>query len=318
MKALQPVLPIVVAAAGWAAFPFFAPAAVALTFVGFFLAMGGILKLNVPVRRLVYLGAVAAHAGAVYATSRSPWLGAAALLAPLSLVPTEQFARRLGYNGALLTPLGPVLGIACLAAGWPEGRWTWEVVPVLLTCVFFAFIWVGGAVKLRRAVPASWNVRIGAPAPSVRLPARDGQSEFDLGTERGRFVLLCFLRGDWCPVCHVQMRIYRKEAPLLAEHKVKLVAISPSQGPEAEELARQVGVDYLLLVDRDCKAAQQFGAIEPKAHAGQDVPLPASFLVDPDGVVRWASRPQDVTAGQDPMASVRALRQGLGSPDAQA
>ena len=82
-------------------------------------------------------------------------------------------------------------------------------------------------------------------------------------------------------------------------------------------MARQVGVDYLLLVDRDCKAASQFGAIEPKAFKGQDVPLPASFLVDSDGVLRWASRPQDVTAAQDPMEAVRSLRQSLG-PAAQA
>jgi len=318
MAKAKDLVPILVAALGWAAFPLWGPAAVALTFLACFVAIGSCMKLNVPVRRTVLALCVAAHAAAVWAASASGWLGAAVLFPPLLALPGEGVVRRFGYGVGYLTPIGPLLGGVCLAAAWPPGPWGWATAPMLGTGTVLAFVWVTGMLALRRAAPSVWKVQAGSAAPAIRLPARDGQSEFDLATERGRYVMLCFLRGDWCPVCHVHMRMYRKEAPLLAEHKVKLVAISPSHGPEADEMARQIGVDYLLLVDGDCQAAQQFGAIEPKAFKGHDVPLPASFLVDPQGVVRWASRPEDVTAAQGPMDALRVLRESLASPAAKA
>jgi peroxiredoxin len=107
----------------------------------------------------------------------------------------------------------------------------------------------------------------------------------------------------------MMMRIYKREAKKLAEHGVKLVAISPSAGSDAEDFARIIGVDYLLLADPDCRAAQMFGAIAPKAFKGQDMPLPASFLVDPQGVLRFASVPQNVQAFLDPGLVIDILEQ---------
>ena len=165
---------------------------------------------------------------------------------------------------------------------------------------------------MNKASLGGWRVKIGEAVPDVHLFSRDNQTEFQLSRERGRFVLLCFLRGDWCPACHMMMRIYKKESANLAKHNVKMVAISPSAGSDAEEFAKVIGVDYLLLADPDCKAAQMFGAILPGAFKAADVPLPASFLIDPEGVLRFASVPQNVQAFLDPRMVVGILEQRAG------
>ena len=103
------------------------------------------------------------------------------------------------------------------------------------------------------------------------------------------------------------MRMLKKEAPRLAEHDVKVMVVSPSEGPEADDFARALGLDYQVLVDPDNQFAQYFGAIEPKAFKGKDAPLPASFLIDPEGVVRWASLPTDVTQYAEPREALLAL-----------
>lgn len=104
-------------------------------------------------------------------------------------------------------------------------------------------------------------------------------------------MLLCLLQGDWCPVCHVMMRIYNKEAPALARHNVKFVVVSGSCGPGSEAFEKDLGVDYMLLADPDGKVAGMFGALFPNISKGKDVALPSTFLIDPSGCLKHASRP---------------------------
>ena len=117
-----------------------------------------------------------------------------------------------------------------------------------------------------------------------------------------------FVRGDWCPVCHVMMRIISKEAATLAKHNVKLVLISPSEGKVDEEFAKQIGLQSDFVHDKDSAFAVSIGLLEAKAaKEGKDVPLPVAILVDPQGIVRHVSRPDDVTAFSSENKLVRIL-----------
>ena len=110
------------------------------------------------------------------------------------------------------------------------------------------------------------------------------------------------VRGDWCPVCRVKMKIYQHDAPELKDQGVMLVAVSPSEGPEAEGLARALGIDYTLLVDPGNELAARFGAVQQKAFGGKDAPMPVSFLIDPDGKLQHGSRPNDIATFLDPLS----------------
>lgn len=110
---------------------------------------------------------------------------------------------------------------------------------------------IGGIINRLRAARKRHRgpngvVEIGRPAPDFIVSSQPGPSEFRLCAERGHFVLLFFVPGAWCPVCHVNLRIYRQRASELAERNVKLAVVSMSSGPEAEAFAKEIGLDYVV------------------------------------------------------------------------
>jgi peroxiredoxin len=295
---------------GVAAFSSWPVVAVAVTFLGALAALALTMSFNVSVARWAYSFAVLLHVGVVFAGSGSALLAAAVLVALMPLVPNEPLVRRLGYKAAWVLLLFPSAGLILFALAQPPGRWRWAAVPGLAGSAAFALFAVSGSAALRRQRRRDWAFEIGQPVQDFALKSRQGEA-FQLAAERGRHVLVCFLQGDWCPICHVQMRIYQKEAPVLARHNVKLVAISPSAGEGARVFARDmgVGVDYLLLEDPENQVARQFGAAGAKAQSGKGSPLPVSFLIGPDGRLLHASRPGDVESFLDPRKVLEFLEQ---------
>lgn len=63
-----------------------------------------------------------------------------------------------------------------------------------------------------------------------------------------------------------------------------MIAISADPKEEQAKLASKLGLTFPLISDKDLKLAAAFGVRE----RGQDDSLPAVFIVDPNGVVRWA------------------------------
>jgi peroxiredoxin len=65
--------------------------------------------------------------------------------------------------------------------------------------------------------------------------------------------------------------------------------------------ADDLGLDYLILEDPESSVAGSlFGATTSPSSDGKEYPLPASFLIDPEGRLRYHSRSEDVTSFLDP------------------
>ncbi len=272
------------------------PAAVAVTFVASVLALP--MDRNVPVRRACFYGAVLCNLAAIYYGSGSLLLAVAPLPFALVFVPTEFLLRR-GPAYVLFMPFaGLAASLALLAVAWPVGWWGLALAPWALGVVMSLHsfqIWKN--YQTYDARPK--KLKVGQAMPPVRLPRRDGNGEFDLAAQKGRFTLLCFLRGDWCPMCHVMMRLFRQEAPRLAQHNVQLVSVSPDHGPSAQAFAHDLGLDYTMLVDEHAKLAADWGVLDQAEFKGDPVPMPVCLLVDPDGILRFMSRPDDFSSFAD-------------------
>lgn len=63
-----------------------------------------------------------------------------------------------------------------------------------------------------------------------------------------------------------------------------MLAISADPKEDQAKLAAKLGLSFPLLSDKDLKLAAAFGVRE----RGQQDALPAVFIVDQNGVVRWA------------------------------
>jgi len=161
---------------------------------------------------------------------------------------------------------------------------------------------------------------VGARAPSFELPDHDGKSvsSADL-LAKGRLVL-CFIRGRWCPFCVGQMEAMNYVATQIEAAGASLVALSPQIEKQAYFMHDQHKLGFPLLVDSHNAIARQFGLVYrvPDEQMGLyrstfvnlpftngdgswELPIPAIYIVDRDGTILFASANEDYTERPEPL-----------------
>jgi peroxiredoxin len=167
---------------------------------------------------------------------------------------------------------------------------------------------------------------MGAKAPQFTLPDHNGKlvSSTDL-LSQGRLVL-CFIRGRWCPFCVGQMEAMNLIVPEIEQAGAKLVAISPQTVKQSFFMHDQHKLRFPLLSDAGNQVAKQFrltyrvpAAQEavyrrafvnlPLANGDQswELPVPAMYIVGRDGTILYASAKEDYTERPEPAEIVQAL-----------
>ena len=90
---------------------------------------------------------------------------------------------------------------------------------------------------------------------------------------------------------------------------VEIVAISPDPNEQSQKVAEGLQLGYRFLADRDLAVARRFGLVHQRGGTdGQDVPRPATIVLDRDGVVRWLSVSRNFQVRPDPGDVLRAVR----------
>jgi peroxiredoxin len=167
---------------------------------------------------------------------------------------------------------------------------------------------------------------VGSKAPEFQLQDHDGRgvscSEL---LEKGQLVL-CFIRGRWCPFCVAQMQAMNLVLPEIKQAGATLVAVSPQTVKQAFFMRDQHRLRFPLLSDAGNKLASQFGltycvpdeqrAVYQRAFVnlpfvnGDDsweLPIPATYIIDRDGAVLYASADEDYAERPEPQDIVRFL-----------
>ena len=167
---------------------------------------------------------------------------------------------------------------------------------------------------------------VGAKAPSFELPDHDGKmvSSAEL-LAHGRLVI-CFLRGRWCPFCVGQMEAMNLILPQIAEAGASLVAISPQTVRQSYFMHDQHKLRFPLLSDAGNKVAREFG-LTYRVPAAQEavyrsafvnlpftngdesweLPIPATYVVDRNGTIIFASANEDYTERPEPEEILNSL-----------
>jgi peroxiredoxin len=167
---------------------------------------------------------------------------------------------------------------------------------------------------------------VGAKAPQFELQDHNGKviRSTDL-LAHGRLVL-CFIRGRWCPFCVGQMEAMNLVLPQIEQAGAILAAISPQTVKQSFFMHDQHKLRFPLLSDAGNKVARQFGltyrvpaaqeAIYRRAFVnlpftnGDDsweLPIPATFIVDRDGTILYASANEDYTERPEPVEILNSL-----------
>src|SRR5579871_621715 len=170
---------------------------------------------------------------------------------------------------------------------------------------------------------------VGANAPSFELADHDGKivRSSDL-LERGRLVI-CFIRGRWCPFCVGQVEAMNLVVPLIEQAGGSLVVISPPDVKQSFFMHDQHKLRFPLLSDAGNKVARQLGltyrvpaeqeAVYRRAFVNLpftngdeswELPVPATFVMERDGTILYASANEDYTERPEPGDVLDAVRRG--------
>jgi peroxiredoxin len=167
---------------------------------------------------------------------------------------------------------------------------------------------------------------VGTKAPSFALQDHDGKMVSSSALLAGTRLVLCFIRGRWCPFCVGQTEAINLVAPEIERAGGMLIAISPQTVRQSFFMRDQHKLRFPLLSDSGNQVARQFGltyrvpefqaAIYRRAFVNLpftngdeswELPIPATYILDRDGTVLFASANEDYTERPDPADIVKAL-----------
>lgn len=150
-------------------------------------------------------------------------------------------------------------------------------------------------------------LREGDEAPMFELPDAFGNTVSLSTLLADGPVIASFYRGSWCPFCNLEIRALQRELGAVEAAGATLVAISPNEPDVSKDLIDEAELTFPVLSDHDNEVAKQFGIVyemekgivDYYREIGRDVagmngtttwelPVPATYVIDGDGVIRYA------------------------------
>lgn len=168
--------------------------------------------------------------------------------------------------------------------------------------------------------------QVGDQAPDGTLMAWD-ESEVTLSQLWAKQpVVLTWYRGGWCPYCNLQMRAMQQSLAGLEGAGARLVAITPELPENTKQTAEENKLSFLVLHDKQNQLAHEYGIVFdlPNSIAGTyrdrlqlpkvngydhlELPLAATYVIDKQGVIRWAFLDADYKNRAEPADVIAAIK----------
>ncbi len=244
--------------------------------------------------------------------------GPALLLFATALTIRQRFMHVFTYTRYLwVEPLMLLVGSGLLLlAGYWEGVWPWAGFVAGLPGMVISGGYIQDAPYIAAQSRQGYAVRVGDVAPDFELPSTKGtwvrlHDHFPRNP-----VLLLFVRGDWCPGCHMMLRTYERNKHRFYEKNVIILGIGPDPLGVNQAMIERLGVSFLMLSDENFTVIRRYGnayhnEFLQKTAAGYEagIPLPAAYLIDRYGIVRYISSAEYVGEFLDPNTIFPVLEQ---------
>jgi peroxiredoxin len=172
------------------------------------------------------------------------------------------------------------------------------------------------------------GLAVGDHAPNFTLPDALGQSVTLADLLAQGPVVVVFYRGECCPYCNIQLRGLQAALPRFRELDASLVAISPQAADHSLSLVEKHQLAFHVLSDLDQKVSRVYkvqftltGDLEDlqvnvfqndprdqNADHTRSLPVPATFVIDRDSIVRAGFVSADWRVRAEPADIEAALR----------
>jgi len=183
------------------------------------------------------------------------------------------------------------------------------------------------ATALKEAMPTP-GLDVGDKAPDFTLPNSDNQNvSLSKSLEEGP-VVLTFYRGGWCVYCNIELHALQESISEFQKYNTTVLAVTPQKLNKSVEQQEKNTFDFQLLSDLDNKVMKDYQVhfeigkqlnrlykedfkIDLDDYNGQgrrDLPIPGTFVIGRDGIVKAAFADIDYTKRMEPAAIVEALK----------
>jgi peroxiredoxin len=171
------------------------------------------------------------------------------------------------------------------------------------------------------------GLAVGDSAPDFTLPNPYNQ-QVALRDKLARGpVVLSFFRGDWCPVCNLQLRALQRALPDIRKAGASLVTVTPQSLMHALSLTEKAALEFDVLTDLDQRVMRAYrvqfalpekvkdiylGVLaldlgEQNGDGSWNLPVPATFIIDRQGIIRTRHVTADFTRRMEPDDVLQAL-----------
>lgn len=153
------------------------------------------------------------------------------------------------------------------------------------------------------------GLSVGEGAPDFDLPNAFGK-RVSLSKElKSGVVVIKFYRGEWCPICNLDLREIQENISQIRAFGASLLAISPQEPDNALTITENNNLGFEVLSDADQEVIKAFNLqFDPGAdyHKRRDLtllngdgsrnlPVPATFIVNTNQIIEAAHVNPDYT-----------------------
>jgi peroxiredoxin len=169
--------------------------------------------------------------------------------------------------------------------------------------------------------------KVGDKVVRFELPGADGRKIRLADLLKQGPVVLAWYRGGWCPYCNISLHALVEAEPAIRALGATLVAITPETPDSAAATSQTIGLTFPVLTDQGNRVAHQYriayknpaaasammkafkiDLAKTNGDTSDELPLPATFVVDRSGTIRWAFVDADYRKRADPADILAALK----------
>lgn len=171
-------------------------------------------------------------------------------------------------------------------------------------------------------------LKVGEKAPEFSLPDQNGQLVSSKELYQKGPIIITFYRGVWCPYCNLDLSNLKRYMNEFEAVNATLLSISPQIEKYNAQIVERQRLPFNLLSDLGNEVAEKFGLrwtmVDPlrslydnqfkinlPIYNGENswtLPMPARFLIDTEGIVRYAEAKADYTNRPNPDELIAVLK----------
>ncbi|MGE9270681.1 MAG: redoxin domain-containing protein [Verrucomicrobiales bacterium] len=140
-------------------------------------------------------------------------------------------------------------------------------------------------------------------------------------------VILNWYRGAWCPYCNLTLAALAEKTPELTRYGAQFIALTPELPDVTADTVKSMDLPFQVLTDLNHEVAEAYGLRFPLnaetaaryeekfelttrtgPQASKSLPLPATYLISPDGIIRYAFVDADYRRRVEPNRLIDALQ----------